>query len=92
MENKPLVVTFGHLHPGSIRVTRGGEEIPGVQSVSLPITHVGQLPIIEIKVLAYDVVIEDYTNKNLQQAEEVILDTSSIVPDEPSAPKMSKKK
>ena len=68
---KTVKLIFGETHAGSIRVMIGTEEIPNIRSVKLPEVEPGELPEIEIKMLAPRLEIEDKTQGGVTEMQEV---------------------
>ncbi|MFG6101201.1 hypothetical protein U2F10_03035 [Leptothoe sp. EHU-05/26/07-4] len=73
-EAKAVKVIFGEGYAGNIRVMIGPEEIPNIRSVKLPEVKPGELPEIEIKMLAPKLTVEDKTQDSVVEMEEVDLD------------------
>ena len=90
---KPLKVVFGDPYPGAVRVMIGPEEVPNIRSVAVKTTEPGELPVLEIKMLAPSLVIEDHTEGDIQEMAEVPLDLSTVnaKKSEPTLPKASSK-
>ena len=74
---KPLKIVFGDPFPGAVRVMMGSEEIPNIRSVAVKSTEPGELPVLEIKMLSPNLVVEDHTQGDVQEMTEVPLDLST---------------
>lgn len=75
-EAKSIKVIFGETYPGNIRVMIGSDEIPNVRSVRLLEVKPGELPEIDIKILAPKLEIENKTEGDVAEMEEVELPLS----------------
>lgn len=75
---KPVKVIFGERYPGDIRVMIGAEEIPNIRSVKLLEVEPGELPQIQIRMLAPRLEIEDKTQGDVQEMVEVDLPLSPV--------------
>ncbi|MEM8610398.1 MAG: hypothetical protein AAGF93_00155 [Cyanobacteria bacterium P01_H01_bin.105] len=71
MPEKTVKIVFGEGYAGNIRVMIGAEEIPNIRSVKLPEVEPGELPKIEITMLAPRLEIEDKTQRGVTEMEEV---------------------
>lgn len=71
MPEKTVKIVFGEGYAGNIRVMLGTEEIPNIRSVKLPEVEPGELPKIEITMLAPRLEIEDKTQGGVVEMEEV---------------------
>ncbi len=94
-EAKSVKVIFGEGYAGNIRVMIGSEEIPNIRSIKLPEVKPGELPEIEIKMLAPKLVIEDKTKDDVAEMEEVDLDLKpevKVVDTRPTPPSKSTSK
>lgn len=80
MDEKQITVMFGATGAGSISVTRGGEEIPNITSVAVYKTEPGEIPEIEIKMLAPKLTVIDKTPADVEAMEETKLETSKRKP------------
>ena len=90
-DQKPLKVVFGDPYPGAVRVMMGSEEVPNIRSVAIKTTEPGELPVLEIKMLAPNLVVEDHTEGDVQEMKEVPLDLSKPKKVEPALPKTTSK-
>ena len=76
-EAKTVKLIFGETHPGSVRAMIGSEEVHGLVSVEMPKVKPGELPRIELVMLAPRL---DIINKNpddIAEMEEVTVPLTS---------------
>lgn len=98
-EAKTVKVIFGERYPGDIRVMIGPEEIPNIRSVKLLEVEPGELPQLQIRMLAPRMEIEDKTKGDVTEMEEVDLSLKPATktadkppPSQPKSPSSSSKK
>ena len=74
---KTIKLIFGETHPGSTRVMIGSEEVHGVVSVEMPKVKPGELPRIELVMLAPRLEIIDKNPSDVAEMEEVAVSVTS---------------
>ena len=80
-EAKAVKVILGERWPGDIRVMLGAEEIPNIRSVKLLEVEPGEIPQLQIRMLAPKMEIHDKTPGDVTEMEEVDLDLKPEAPE-----------